>query len=205
MMNLITKQGRHGMTGNPEFQSPSGEWFWRPLDPAGKKAIADIIERDCRRGIRNGIIMCCLMAVSFIYGIYTLLTDFENDRFFVFLALTVPIPAFILFLDSILASRRYIEKAQENRFKARHVKIINRVFSFDLIFNRFEVNLQATDEERPDEARVEIEKTLYDKMHPGLTGMFIMIEDEPKKMLVSPYWFIPDSGPKAEVIPLNKE
>ena len=189
------------MTGNPEFQSPSGEWFWKPLDPSEKKVLADTIVRDCRRGIRSGIIMCCMMAFAFIFGIYTYLTDFENSRFFVLMTLTVPIPALIMFISSIISSKRYIEKAQENRFKARHVKVTDRRFRVELIGNRCEVYLQATDEEHPDKATVEIERTLYERMPVGLTGQFIMIEDERKKMLVSPYWFIPDSDPKATVNP----
>lgn len=191
------------MTDNSEFRSDAGEWFWVTEDHAKKKIIADTIIRDCKRSNSTAYVMIIFMAFAFIYGIYTAVTDFRNNILFSVLAVTVAPIGFYMFVSALLAMRRYIEKAEEGRLKFRHVIIKDRRFSANMTANKFEVYMESQDDGPEASAVVEVEKTLYEKTAVGLTGWFAVIDGERKKFLVSPYWFIPDTDPKASVSPIT--
>lgn len=192
------------MSDNPEFYSPSGDWFWKDPDTEGKHIIADTIVRDCKRSIITSYFMTAFMIFAFGYGIFTALTDFYNNKMFTVFILGISPIGVYTFVSAIFAMKRYIVKAQEGRFRCRHVRIVDRRFYTNKGMNVFRVNMAATDEDDNAQAEVNVEKPLYDRMAIGLTGWFVMLDGEKKKLLVSPYWFISDTDSKASTAPLTK-
>lgn len=191
------------MADNSEFRSDAGEWFWVTEDHAKKKIIADTIVRDCKRSNSSAYIMIIFMIIVFIYGIYTAVTDFRNNILFATLAITVAPIGVYMFVSAHLAMKRYIIKSEEGRLRFRHVIITDRRFSAKMTANKFEVYMESMDDGAKATAVVEVEKTLYERTAVGLTGWFAVIDGERKKLLVSPYWFIPDTDLKASVSPIT--
>lgn len=187
---------RLSMAGyNKWFQSSSGDRFWETPEPSKVSFIAKKMEQDSRNGLKSGIIVIVMMVLAFIYGLYMLITGDRTSILLMILALTVPIPSIVLFADAVIATKRYIDKSKENRFVYRHVVVLQRRVTTKLTKYIFEVRLAST-EDPSQTAVVQIEKTLYEKMTEGLAGLFIMIDDEPLRPLVSPFWFISDTDPK---------
>ena len=192
------------MSDNPEFYSPSGDWFWKDPDADGMHIIADTIVRDCKRSIMTSYVMTAFMIFAFGFGIFTALTDFYNNKMFTVFVIAVSPLGVYMFVSALIAMKRYVVKAQEGRFRCRHVRIVDRRFYTNKGMNVFSVNIAATDEDDNAQAEVNVEKTLYDRMAIGLTGWFVMLDGEKKKLLVSPYWFISDTDSNASTAPLTK-
>ena len=191
------------MTDNNDFYSPAGNWFWQQDDQGKKKIIADTIVRDCTRSNKSAYVMIVFCILALIYGIYLAVTDFSRNTMFSILTIGVSPIGVYMFSSALISMKRYIAKAREGRVKFRHVVITDRKAIMELTSNKFMVYMETTDEDNKTTAVVNIEKTLYEKTAIGLTGWFAMIEDESKKFLVSPYWFIPDNDTAASVAPLT--
>ncbi|MBR1797918.1 MAG: hypothetical protein IJ757_07935 [Clostridiales bacterium] len=178
------------------FYSSSGEHFWKDFDDRERSFIAETIKGDCKRGNSSFYFLIILMIFAFLYGIYHLITGSkELGSIYLFLMLVTPPLMLPMFISAHISNRRYLAKAAEGRFKSRHVRIVDRKITAKLTAT-YTVWLESTDGDIKDTATVDIERGLYEKMPVGMTGRFVRIDDEPVKLLVSPYWFISDTDPK---------
>ena len=187
------------MSDKSTFYSPYGDAFWDQQDVGVKNAMADIVDKDCKKGIASGIVICCFLLLAFGWGLTAAIKGeiMEDLRLLLFLIFApVCMPAFV---SAIVRSRRYQIKSRQGRIRVAHVRITNREMVRGTIKNKFVVEVESTTSSAP--ANIEVEKNFYDKAGIGICGWFSMVEDEGIGLLASPYWFIADTDPKAFQLP----
>lgn len=176
---------------NKSFHSASGPWFWQPADAAVKERIRNKLIQDNIKGIKTGAFFCAVSIVAFVYGFF--MTPDQSgftDAFEKYFLMAASAFMLAVFGSSTVSTVRYLKKSKQDRFFCRHVYIENKNMTFGLL-NHLTVGL-CSDDDREDRATVEMEPTADSKMALGEHGMFVMIEDEQRKMMVSPFWFIRD-------------
>ncbi len=177
---------------NDSFHSPLGPWFWEEPDHAVKERIKNKIVEDSKKGIRTGVILILLSLLVSVYGIF-METDSKSffDMFEKCLFISFPVLTICFFGGAVISSVHYRDKAKEGRFLCRHVIIENKQITTNGLTNHLVVWIRS-DDERMDQATVDMEVYASNRLGIGQQGVFVMIEDEKRKAMVSPFWFIPD-------------
>lgn len=188
---------------NPSFRSYSGDYFWVPASPEEQEKIADRIEKDCKKGHVSGAVYITAVVIFILFQIITFMYLEVQPSTFIMILMVIFFWTIFPIMGSMVTSSRYIKKAKEGKFFCRHVTIEDKI-RIDGTFPSFQLTLKSTGD-RTDTAEVDIEGSLYNKVSKGVTGMFVMIEDEPRKILVSPFWFIADTDPVPVSVVEEKE
>ena len=181
------------------FYSSYGDAFWDQNDARVRDAVADVLEKDCKKGIVAGISFVILMLIAFAWGLITLINGEIMDDFRMVLMLIFPPICIPPFISAVIRTRRYQVKGRQGMFRVAHVRILNRSMSRGMTRNTFNVDVVSTTADAT--ATIEVEKNFYDKAGVGMRGWLSMVEDETNGLLASPYWFIGDTDPKAAAIP----
>lgn len=179
---------------NPSFKSYCGEYFWSPASPEEQAKIAERIEKDCRRGHLSALVYV-IFVVSFVLSqLVTFYYLGSAPGMLSLLCIVIFLWSIFPVIGSVITTSRYIKKAREGKFFCRHVTIEDKRRTEGTILPGYSLTIKSTGD-RSDTAEVEIESGLYNRVSAGVTGMFVMIEDEPRKILCSPFWFIADTDP----------
>lgn len=184
------------------FYSDAGDAFWDKTDPRLRSAMAEIIDEDCKKGTRVGIISLVFMFICIVFGVYLLMSGYSiwrNPK--LLLMLFGPWIGFVTFGEALVKSYSYQMKSKRGMVLMSHVRVVNRKSSQGFTKAKFEVFLE---NDRGDMATVEVEKTFYDKVGVGICGWFAMLEGETKGIMVSPYWFIGDTDIRSERLPVDR-
>lgn len=178
------------------------ESFWDVIDVEEKEFLSQRIVKDCEKAVKSGIFIVAVFVVGFVWAIIDLFTQNRFGPMLKMLLIGSSVFMIPLLIDATVTTKRYIEKAKENRFKSAHVKILERHVQPGFT-NSFTVKVLNLSSEEEKTAVVKVERGFYEKALIGLTGRFTMIEDEKVKSLVSPYWFIPDTDREAVAMPVR--
>lgn len=172
------------------FDSSIGEGFWKMPEIKDRERIASVISRDCTRSVGFGIFLTLIFLLGLAAGVHDYLTADNPDPQWVLIAILSPIFT-VLFVSSIFSNMRYVSKAKAYAFRSHHVLITDkhtqtvngRIFYY--------VVLEGVDEDGVF-ATCEVMKGLYDIMQVGVKGLFVRVDDEPKRLMLDPFWFLPE-------------
>ena len=177
-------------TENKSFHSAAGPWFWQAPDPSVKARIQDKIISESKKGLKTAVFFIVISVIVFVYGLFMKSSGFFGS-FEKYLCITMPFVMLYLMVSSAVSTSRYLRKAKEGRFYCRHVVIEDMKMTTNGLTNRLVVWIRS-DDERLDQASVDMEVYARNRINIGEHGMFVMIEDEQRKAMVSPFWFITD-------------
>ena len=160
---------------NKSFHSASGSWFWQPADAGTRETIKNKLIEDNKKGIRTGIFFILISVLVFIYGIFM---QPESDSFFDMfekvMYIGAPVLLIVFFGDSTISTARYLKKSKEDMFYCRHVVIVSKRMTTNGLTNWLVVEIRS-DDDREDEATVDMEIYARNRLLEGQHGMFVMI------------------------------
>ena len=125
------------------FYSSYGDAFWDQNDARVRDAVADVLEKDCKKGIVAGISFVILMLIAFAWGLITLINGEIMDDFRMVLMLIFPPICIPPFISAVIRTRRYQVKGRQGMFRVAHVRILNRSMSRGMTRNTFREPLAA--------------------------------------------------------------